>query len=249
MKIIFCGTRGYIEESSPLHAMHSACLLVYRGRRLLLDFGENWAGRLAELAPDWIAITHAHPDHSFGLRQGAGVPVFVTQESRDLLKDYPVADFRTVAPGRHVAAGPFDILPYAVIHSIRAPAVGYRVAAGSLVIAYNADLVAIERKEEILTGVDVYIGDGSTLVRPMVRRRGEAIFGHTTVRAQLNWCRQFGIPRAFIVHCGKELVEMPPDELDRRVAALAGDVQATVATDGLEVRLSKRKPRARTAAS
>ncbi|HUU67923.1 MAG TPA: MBL fold metallo-hydrolase, partial [Planctomycetota bacterium] len=62
MKIVFCGTRGYIEESNPLHVMHSACLLIYRGKRLLLDFGENWTGRLHELAPHWIGITHAHPD-------------------------------------------------------------------------------------------------------------------------------------------------------------------------------------------
>jgi len=235
MKIIFCGTRGYVEESNPLHVMHSACLLIHRGKRLLLDFGENWAGRLHELAPHWIAITHAHPDHSFGLQEGTGVPVFVTRESRGLLNRFPVADFQIITPGEQFAAGPFRVLPYPVIHSIRAPAIGFRVTAGKAAIVYNADLVAIDQKQAVLPGVDVYVGDGSTLTRPLVRRKGDLLFGHTTVRAQLNWCKQFGIPRAFIVHCGKQLVEMDPAVLERKVHELAdGKLDATVAHDGME---------------
>lgn len=235
MKIVFCGTRGYIEESSPLHSMHSACLLIYRRKRLLLDFGENWAGRLDELAPSWIAITHAHPDHSFGLKQGTNLPVYVTQASCDLLSRYPVPNFRIVEPGESFDAGPFHVLPYSVIHSINAPAIGFRISAGKATVVYNADLIAIEKKDEILPGVDAYIGDGSTLVRPLVRRKGDLLFGHTTVRAQLNWCKQFAIPRAFIVHCGKQLVEMDPAELERKVDELAdGKVNAKVAYDGME---------------
>jgi len=235
VKIIFCGTRGHIEESSPLHVMHSACLLIYRGKRLLLDFGENWTGRLHELAPHWIGITHAHPDHSFGLQQGTDVPVFVTQQSYALLDRFPVTNFRIIAPGEEFTAGPFRVLPYSVIHSIRAPAIGFRVTAGRATIVYNADLVAIERKEAVLTGVDAYIGDGSTLTRPLVRRKGDLLFGHTTIRAQLNWCKQFGIPRAFIVHCGKQLVEMDPADVQRKVDELAeGKLESTVAYDGME---------------
>ncbi len=90
----------------------------------------------------------------------------------------------------------------------------------------------------MLRGVDVYIGDGATLTRPMVRRRGETLFGHTTVRAQMNWCRRNGVRRAFIVHCGKQLVEMNAAQLQHRVNELAGpDLRAIVAHDGLEVRL------------
>lgn len=43
--------------------------------RLLLDAGENWAGRIGELEPDWIAITYVHPDHAFGRREGTERPV------------------------------------------------------------------------------------------------------------------------------------------------------------------------------
>lgn len=236
MKICFCGTRGYIEESSRLHRMHSACLLTFARRRLLLDVGETWSGRIAELDPDWIAITHAHPDHAFGLRDGTDVPVYVTPTTKRLLRKYPVANFRTMLAGRWRRIGPFRVLPYTVVHSIRCPAVGFKVRAGGMTIVYNPDLISIDERDRVLDGVDAYIGDGASLTRPIVRRRDGALFGHTTIRAQLNWCKDAGIRRAFIVHCGKQIVQMAPREAQRRVDELAGpSMHATVTHDGMEI--------------
>jgi phosphoribosyl 1,2-cyclic phosphodiesterase len=238
VRAVFLGTRGYVEESSRLHRMHSALMLVSGGKRLLLDAGQTWAGKLRSLAPDWIAITHAHPDHSFALEEGTDVPVYVSEESRALLAHYPVRRFRVFDDWDELRLGPFRVRPYDVIHSIRAPAVGFRVTADRVTLAYNPDVVAIVDEARALSRVDVYVGDGATLVRPLVRRRGDALFGHTTVRAQLNWCKRRGIGRAYIVHCGKQLVELPPSELQRRVEELAGPgIRAVVARDGLEVLL------------
>lgn len=221
-----------------MHLMHSALLLVHRGKRLLLDAGETWRGRLEALRPDWIAITHAHPDHSFALAEGTRVPVYVSASSYELLKHYPVERFRVFAPKDVLKLGPFRILPYDVVHSIRAPAVGFRIAVARRTLVYNPDVISIPDETEILRGVDVYIGDGASLTRPIVRRRGDALFGHTTVRAQLNWCKRNGIPRAFIVHCGKQLVQMNEAELQSRVRELAApEVDAVVARDGLTVLL------------
>jgi phosphoribosyl 1,2-cyclic phosphodiesterase len=236
LEITFLGTRGYIEESSALHRAHSACLLACGGKRLLLDAGETWEGHVDELGADWIAITHAHPDHAFGLRAGVAAPVYATPASCVVLEGFPIADLRRIEPDRLVRLGPFRLTAYAVIHSIRAPAVGFRIRAAGVTIVYNPDLVAIVDRERVLRGVDAYIGDGATLTRPLVRRRGAALFGHTTVRAQLGWCREARIPRAFIVHCGKQLVEMQPVELQHEVARLAGaDVEAVVTHDGMRV--------------
>lgn len=234
----FLGTRGYIEESSPEHRMHSALLLSLSGKRLLLDAGETWKGHLRRLRPDWIAITHAHPDHAFGLAEGTDVPVYVSAESRELLKHFPVRRFSVFDAGDQLRLGHFRIEPYDVIHSIRAPAVGFRIRAAGVTVVYNPDIISIVEEARVLRGVDVYIGDGASLTRPLVRRRGDAIFGHTTVRAQLNWCKKHHIPRAFVVHCGKQLVQMDPAELERRVADLGGEtVRTCVAWDGKRVRL------------
>jgi phosphoribosyl 1,2-cyclic phosphodiesterase len=234
LQALFLGTRGYIEESSPLHGMHSALMLLSGGKRLLLDAGKTWTGKLRELRPDWIAITHAHPDHSFALAEEIGAPIYVSQESRDLLAHYGTRKFRVFDDGQLLRLGPFRIRPYDVIHSIRAPAVGFRVTADAKTLVYNPDIIAIVDEDRVLRNVDVYVGDGATLTRPLVRRRDGRLFGHTTVRAQLNWCKRHGISRAYIVHCGKQLVEMDAAELQRRVDELAGpNLRATVAHDGM----------------
>lgn len=219
--------------------MHSAVMLSCAGKRLLLDAGSTWTGHLSALHPDWIAITHAHPDHAFALEEGTGVPVYVSAKSYELLKHYPVKNFRVFEPDEELRIGPFRVRPYEVVHSIRAPAVGFRIRAGATTIAYNPDIISIVKEHRVLAGVDVYIGDGASLTHPIVRRRGDALFGHTTVRAQLNWCKRYAIRRAYIVHCGKQLVQMQPAALQDRVDELAGpDLRATVAHDGMRVRFS-----------
>ncbi len=213
-------------------------MLISHGKRLLLDAGQTWKGKLRTLAPDWIAITHAHPDHAFALEEGTDVPVYVSEESRALLARFPVRRFRVFDDGDELRLGPFRVRPYDVVHSIRAPAVGFRVTADRTTVVYNPDIISIIDEDRVLTGVDVFIGDGASLTRPIVRRRGTALFGHTTVRAQLNWCKRHQIHRAYIVHCGKQLVTMKPAELQRRVDELAGStIRAIVARDGLDVEL------------
>jgi phosphoribosyl 1,2-cyclic phosphodiesterase len=235
----FCGTRGFVEESSRRHRMHSALLIVYRGKRLLLDAGANWAGRLGELDPNWIALTHAHPDHAFGLRGGTHRPVYVTEETRALLAHFPVP-FRIVKPTVVYRLGPFGLCAYRVVHSIRAPAVGFRIRVGGATAVYNPDLVEIENPAAALTGVDLYIGDGASLTRPIVRRRGAERFGHTSIRMQLDWCAAFGIRRAVFTHCGRGLIRLDVRELRRQIAVLAaGRLEVAVAEDGMELRLAR----------
>lgn len=221
-----------------MHRMHSALLLECAGKRLLLDAGETWQGHVHEIDPDWIAITHAHPDHAFALAEGTNVPVYVSAESFELLKHYPVRRFRVFGAGELIRVGPFRVQPYDVIHSIRAPAVGFRVHASGTTLVYNPDIISIPQEASVLHGVDVFIGDGASLTRPLVRRHGDALFGHTTVRAQLGWCRRNGITRAYFVHCGKQLVQMDPVVLARRVRELGGSgIRAQVARDGQSIRL------------
>jgi hypothetical protein len=66
--------------------------------------------------------------------------------------------------------------------------------------------VDIVLKEEALTGVDYYIGDGSAIKANLVRRRDEVLFGHTRIGTQINWCKKFGIPNVMFTHLGKETI-------------------------------------------
>ena len=56
-------------------------LVGFGSARVMVDCGADWLHRVQGLAPDAIVITHAHPDHAWGLAQGAPCPVFATAES------------------------------------------------------------------------------------------------------------------------------------------------------------------------
>jgi hypothetical protein len=60
--------------------------------------------------------------------------------------------------------------------------------------------VFIHDRAAALNDVQIYIGDGATLTRLFIRRRGKTLIGHSPVRTQLTWCAKEGVPRAIITH-------------------------------------------------
>lgn len=242
MELTFLGTRGNIEATTDRHARHSA-LLVARDRvRVMLDCGADWRGSFQEIAPDAIVLTHAHPDHAWGLQDGADRPVYATAETWSAIDAYPLDERVEVRPRMPIEIGGLSFEAFPVMHSVRAPAVGYRIAAGGHTVFYVPDVVDIEERAEALAGVELFIGDGATLTRSLVRRRGDQLFGHTTVRAQIGWCQEAGVPRALFTHCGKEIVEGDERAFGPKVAEMGRErgVEAAIAHDGLMVALGKR---------
>ena len=122
-------------------------------------------------------------------------------------------------------------------HSLRAPAVGYRVTAGRTSIFYVPDLVYIYEQYEALSNIRVYVGDGASLSRPIIRKRDGSLIGHASVRAQLGWCRRQGVEKVLITHCGSQIVSTDSRivNADLRALSLEQGVEARVAFDGLEV--------------
>lgn len=242
MRLHFFGTRGYVTESSPEHSGHSAFVLEEGGFRLLCDFGENRQGMLAEIRPDAIFVSHAHPDHAWGLREGTEVPVHASAATHKILETLPLPRRVTLEPESPVRLGPFEVTAFPVIHSIRCPCIGARIEIPGLRLVYSGDIVAFEDPAAALAGADLYIGDGSTLKGSLVRRHESgALVGHTTVRAQLGWLDRHGVPRAIFSHFGKGPIELGEEALASALAELAaaqapGCVVAA-AYDGLALKL------------
>lgn len=237
MKLTFAGTRGYIEVRTRRHARHAALDAAYLKKRVRIDCGADWYGQLEAVQAQAILITHAHPDHAAGLRGGAPCPVYATEASWEAMADYPIEDRKTVALREPFQVGGMRFEAFPVVHSTRAPAVGYRITAGRAAVFYAPDLVYIEERAAALRDVRLYIGDGATLRRSFVRKIDGALVGHTPVRTQLTWCQKEGIPRAVISHCGAEIVEGDERRLGaeiRRMAEARG-VEAQIAHDGMEV--------------
>lgn len=205
MKLTFIGTRGYIEARTQRHFMHTALLIEHRRKRIMVDAGEDWLGHLDKVRPHAIVLTHAHPDHAWGLKEGAPCPVYATEETWKLIHDYPIEERHTIELQKPAEVLGVTFEAFLVLHSVTAQTVGFRISAGRSAFFYGPDLVYIEDRAAALRECSLYIGDGATVTQSFVRKRGTQLIGHTPARTQITWCEKTGVPRCIISHCGNEI--------------------------------------------
>jgi phosphoribosyl 1,2-cyclic phosphodiesterase len=239
MKLTFLGTRGEIEARTRRHRMHTSLLVSYHGARVMIDCGLDWLGKFERLHPEAIVLTHAHPDHAWGLKHGAPCPVCATPATWRTLSNYKIDDPRMIDEHTPTKICGITFEAFPVEHSILCPAVGYRVSAGRARIFYGPDLLFIHDRAAALKDAQIYIGDGATLTRLFVRKRGKRLIGHAAVRAQLAWCAKEGVPRVIITHCGSEIVTGDESAIRKTIAMTAREmgIEAEIAHDGMKLAL------------
>lgn len=237
MKLLFLGTRGEINLRTRQHRMHSSLLVAYRGSQVMVDCGADWLGRIHQIRPDAIILTHAHPDHAAGLRCGAPCRVYTTEATWAILGDIPVPGRVAIEPRVRFRTNGITFEAFSVEHSIRAPAVGYRITAGQAVVFYVPDVASIYEPREALCDVQMYIGDGASLCRPLIRKRGSSLIGHAPLRTQLEWCRRESVPSAVFTHCGSQIVRSNVRSVETAVRKMGEEcgVDARIARDGLSL--------------
>ncbi len=237
MKLTFLGTRGEIEVRTRRHRMHSSLLVSHRAARVMIDCGLDWLGKFERLHPDAIVLTHAHPDHAWGLQHGAPCPVHAPQKTWQTLRNCHIEDRHQINEREPTKICGITFEAFPVEHSILAPAVAYRISAGRACVFYGPDLLFIHDRTAALKDVQVYIGDGATLTRSFVRKRGDALIGHTTIRAQLGWCAKEGVLRIIFTHCGSEIVTGDARRIAKELHAIATErgVEAHIAHDGMKL--------------
>lgn len=238
MELTFLGTRGYIGPSKRGHRMHTVTLVEERGVRVAIDCGESWRGAVDAIDAEAIFVTHAHPDHVGGLVDGAPSPVHATRESWEVMRRFAIAPSlrRTIEPRTPIRIGSLRIIGFPLVHSDRAPAVGFRVEGARTRFFYAPDVLEIIDRAEALRGVAVYVGDGASLVRP-IRRRSKlsgAWIGHAPIEEQLEWCRLEEVPRMIVTHCGSQIVAHDERTVGARIRRMGRDrgVRVEIARDG-----------------
>jgi phosphoribosyl 1,2-cyclic phosphodiesterase len=221
--------------------MHSS-LLVSCGTRIMIDCGADWLGQLSAISPDAIVITHAHPDHALGLKDGAPCPVYATAETWRALGRMPIDRRECVQPGTTFEIGPAAFEAVAVIHSAIAPAVGYRVTIDRESFFYSPDVLRIPGSIEVLSAVDLYIGDGARLEHPIVRGKGARASGHASIREQLSWCAEAKVRHSIFTHCGTPIINANSVSIGEALKALARPlaIEASFACDGDTISLGFR---------
>src|SRR5436305_2165645 len=245
MKLNFLGTRGEIDKRTRRHRMHTSLLVSYRSAKVMIDCGLDWLGKLKRVSPNAIVLTHAHPDHAWGLKQGAPCPVYAPKKTWNELRHYPIKDRHVIKERTPTKICGITFEAFPVEHSILSSTVAYRVSAGRACIFYAPDLIFIHERSAALKGVQIYIGDGATVTRSFVRKRGKALIGHSPVRTQLTWCQKENVPRAIITHCGSEIVTGDERDISAKIRAMAAErrVDVRIAYDGMKVMLRGRAAR------
>ena len=241
MKVVFLGTRGYIKPKSTRHRMHTAALVTYRRGKVMIDCGDSWLGTFSQLKARAIVITHSHPDHALGLKEGSPCPVYATAETWKMMNRFPIpGELRHVLEPRsprRIAGITFEAFP--VVHSAIAPAVGYRISAGRVALFYVPDVARIPARSRALSGIRTYIGDGATITRSLFRheRYSGQLIGHASVETQLGWCKKERIAKMIVTHCGSAIVASSEENVARVLKKLASQygVSIEVAYDGMEI--------------
>jgi phosphoribosyl 1,2-cyclic phosphodiesterase len=147
--------------------------------------------------------------------------------------------------GRLIAIDHIMFKAFPVAHSRLAPAVGLRIRAGRSFVAYVPDVAEIPDRPVLLRGIDVYIGDGATVRRSMVRRKGRTLIGHAPIAAQFDWCEEAGVRQAIFTHCGSPIVRANAAQIDLLIRRLGREhgMEAHTAYDVLQLRPGRQHQR------
>jgi ribonuclease BN (tRNA processing enzyme) len=172
MHIKVLGTRGEIEPSLPYHSRHSGVLV---DGVLLLDLGER---EFLDYRPQWVFITHLHPDHAFFINQ----PLTI---GTTLYAPEPAHKPEVTKITTPVKAGRYLVTPVPTHHSKKVASNAYIVDDGRHKLLYTGDVIWIDKEyHRLFDNLSLVITDGSYIRQGgLIRNDKETgrLYGHAGI--------------------------------------------------------------------
>jgi len=209
MKLTFLGTRGEVEKSSKFHKNNSAIRLETHDKVILLDFGASWQGKLKFINPDYIWISQPYPEHALGLKgEETDIPVFMSKETSDKLPEsqFPLKN-------RQIVEGNFK---FGSIVANQISTSGLVIETDEGKVGYFPSILDSPDKS-LLKELSIYIGDGSSLTKDIVKNVKGKRVGHKSMVAQL---KQIPTRKIIFTHLGEETIKMKHEELIQKMSEL-----------------------------
>jgi glyoxylase-like metal-dependent hydrolase (beta-lactamase superfamily II) len=200
MHLKVLGTKGEIEGFLPYHSKQSGLLI---DNRLLVDLGNKiYLG----YHPQWILITHLHPDHAYFIRHGQ--------------EEIPATDAQIYVPeettfgfqilNKKKKLGPYKITPIPTHHSKHVFSQAYLVEKKGKSLLYTGDLVWIDKKyHHLFNLLDLVIADGSFLREGgLVRKdlKTGKLYGHNGIPNLIRLFRPY-TKKILFIHFGSWFFE------------------------------------------
>jgi len=218
------------------HRFNSSLLIEENGKKIVIDVGK--IGYINDVQPDYVLITHAHPDHTSNVNLlDPGVPIFLTVTTRNKADKYFKAGryFKIIKPNIPFRVGGVKFVAHRVYHSTIAPTVCFKIADK---ILYAPDCFKFYN-EKILNGVEYYICDGSSLERD-IERPGNV--GHLSIKNSIALAKKYKVKYVIATHIGH--IRLTEKDLEERVSEMvreAGFPQVKIAKDGMKLEEFKEK--------
>ena len=218
MEIEILGTRGEIKTSKPYHSRHSGVLI---DQKILLDLGEK---EYLKYQPEYIFITHLHPDHAFFVRKNKEIKAKIN--SPENFKD-----------SKKFSAYQITAIP--THHSKKVNSQAYLIQKNKKKILYTGDLIGINKQyHDKLKNLDLVITEGSFLRKGGLVRRDKKtgeIYGHNGIPNLINLFKKF-TNNIIFMHFGSWFYKDIPGAR-KRIKNLDKYLNLTASYDGYKTKI------------
>lgn len=175
MQIKILGTRGEIPPSAPHYAKHSGILI---DNIMMFDLGEK---EFLDYHPQYIFITHLHPDHAFFARHNSDIKEI--EKILYLPEQYKNQHGHLFTNAQKFSS--YEIIPIPTHHSLRVKSQAYLIKKGQQKILYTGDLIGIDEKYyHLLENSQLIITEASHMRKNGLMKKDEhtgQFYGHTGI--------------------------------------------------------------------